>query len=78
MQKIPKELLISWDQTAIKIVSTSAQTMRKHGNKRVEIAAVDDKRQITALFTCTAAGKFLPIQLIYEGLTNRCMLSKKC
>ena len=72
MEEIPKELLINWDQTAMKIVPTSAWTMEKRGTKRVEIAAADDKRQITALFTCTAAGKFLPIQLIYEGSTNRC------
>ena len=45
----------------------------KRGTKRVEIAAIDDKRQITALFTCTAAGSFLPIQLlIYKGTTERC------
>ena len=72
MEEIPKELLINWDQKAIKMVPTSAWTMEKRGTKRVEIAAADNKRQITALFTCTAAGKFLPIQLIYEGSTNRC------
>ena len=41
------------------------------GTKRVEIAAVDDKRQITALFACTLSGKFLPMQLIYQGTTSK-------
>ena len=39
-------------------------TMEKRGAKRVKIAGVDDKRQITAVFAATAAGEFLPIQLI--------------
>ena len=50
-------------------------TMEKCGTKCVEIAAADDKRQITALFTCTATGQFLLIQLIYEGSTSRCLPS---
>ena len=37
--------------------------------KRVEIAGVDDKRQITAVFAAIAVGKFLPIQLIYRRRT---------
>ena len=41
--------------------------------KRVEIAAVDDKRQITAIFACTLSEKFLPIQLIYQGTTPKCL-----
>ena len=34
---------------------------------------MDDKRQITAIFACTLSGKFLPIQLIYQGTTPRCL-----
>ena len=44
----------------------------KKGGKRIEIAAVDDKRQITAIFTYTLSGKFLPIQLIYKGTASKC------
>jgi len=71
MEDIPKELLIDWDQTAMKIVPSSSWKMEKRGTKCVEIAAINDKRQITALFTCTAAGSFLPIQLVYEGTAKR-------
>jgi hypothetical protein len=43
--------------------------MEKKGAKRVEIAGVDDKRQITAVFIATAVGDFLPMQVIYQGKT---------
>jgi len=45
----------------------------KKGMKRMEKAAVDDKRQITAIFACTLPGKFLPMQLIYQGTTTKCL-----
>ena len=48
-----------------------------HGNpkgaKTVPIKGVDDKRQITAAFSISMTGSFLPIQLIYEGKTRRCL-----
>ena len=37
----------------------------------MEITAVDDKRQITAVFGGSLTGDFLPIQLIYQGTTKR-------
>ena len=69
MEDIPNDLVINWDQTSMKIVPSSSWTMEKCGTKHVEIAAADDKQQITALFTCTATGQFIPIQLIYERST---------
>ena len=41
--------------------------------QRLLIKGIDDKRQITATFTVSMTGKFLPIQLIYEGKTPRCL-----
>ena len=41
------------------------------GSKTVPIKGIDDKRQITATFTVTASGPFLPIHLIYGGKTER-------
>ena len=73
MEDIPTGLIINWDQTAMKIVPSSAWTMEKKGTKRVEIAASDDKRQITAIFACSLSGNFLPLQLIYQGTTPRCL-----
>ena len=73
MQEIPSAMIINWDQTAMKLVPSSSRTMEKRGTKRVEIAAIDDKRQITAVFGCSLSGDFLPIQLIYKGTTPRCL-----
>ena len=44
--------------------------MKKKGAKRVEIAGVDDKCQIMAVFAATAVGEFLPVQLIYQRKTS--------
>ena len=43
------------------------------GAKTVPIKGIDDKRQITATFTVSMTGKFLPIRLIYERKTPRCL-----
>ena len=68
--EIPPELVINWDQTGIHYVPVSSWTMVKVGSKRVEIAGIDDKRQITAVFGGSMAGDFLPPQVIYQGRTN--------
>ena len=72
MEDEPSSLIINWDHTAKKIIPSSQWTMKKKGMKRVEIAAVDEKQQITAIFTSTLAGKFLSMQLIYQGTTTKC------
>ena len=73
MESIPPELIINWDQTGIKYVPVSCWTLEKKGSKRVEIAGVDDKHQITALLAGTLAGQVLPAQLIYARETPVCM-----
>ena len=50
MEEIPDQLIINWDQTALKLAPSSNCTIEKRGTKRIEISAVDDKRQITAMF----------------------------
>ena len=72
-EDIPEQLILNWDQTAVKVIPSASWTMEKRGLKRVEISAKDDKRQITAVFACTMSGTFLPVQLIYEGKTPRCL-----
>ena len=71
MEDIPQEMILNWDQVGMKIVPSSAWIMEKSGTKRVEITAIDDKRQITAVFACSLAGSFLPIQ------RNYCKMSAK-
>ena len=50
--RIPAELVINWDQTGIHIVPVSQWTMHTEGAKRVEIAGIQDKRQITGKPVC--------------------------
>ena len=50
MEEIPSDLIINWDQTAIKYVPVLNWTMTNEGAQRVEVVAANDKRQITAVF----------------------------
>ena len=48
-------------------------TFEEKGTKRIEIAGLDDKRQITVLLSCSMKGKLLPTQVIYGGKTPACL-----
>ena len=58
MEDVPPELVINWDHTATKIVASGEWTMEKKGTKRVAIAALNDKRQITAVFGSSLSGSW--------------------
>ena len=73
MEEIPPALILNWDHTSLKYVPVSSWTMAKEGSKQMEISGIDDKRQITALFTVSLDGSFLPIQLIYCGKSHACL-----
>ena len=70
---IPLDLVLNLDQTPLSYVSPGKYTFCLKGSRTVPIKGVDDKRQITATFTVSATGAFLPIQLIYQGKTKRCL-----
>ena len=72
MESIPDSLIINWDQTGINYVPVSEWSMAKEGSKRVEVTGLNDKH-ITAVFTGTMSGDFLPVQLVYKGKTARCL-----
>ena len=75
LEDIPKDLVINWDQTAVKFGPFSNWTQEVKGTKQVEIAGTDNKRQITATLTVTASGEMLPAQIIYGGKTPSCLSS---
>ena len=68
---ILESLVMNLDQTPLKYVPVSHNTMAKKGVKSVSIAGSGDKRGITGTFVITLDGKFLPIQLIYGGKTKQ-------
>ena len=73
VEEIPPCLIINWDHTALKHVPVGSWTMAKEGSKKVPIAGVDDKRQITTVFGISLDGFFLPPQLIYQGKSPNCL-----
>ena len=77
MDKIPTDMIINWDQTSMNYVPVTSWTMESEGSKKVEIVAKDNKRQITAVLVGSLKGDFLPLQIIYEGKTSRCLPTVK-
>ena len=77
MKDIPQDLVVNWDHTGINYVPVSNWTMAAQGSKRIEVAGLGDKRQLTVVFSATLSGAFLPPQVIYAGKTQRCLPSTK-
>ena len=70
---IPSELIISLEQTPLFNVSPGKYTFNIKSAENGPVKGIDDKRQIAATFEVSAAGDFLPMQLIYTGNTKRCL-----
>lgn len=70
---IPESLIVNLDQTPLSYVSPGKYTFDLKGSKTVPVKGIDDKRQITATFAISLSGEFLPLQVIYEGKTKRCL-----
>ena len=49
MEDIPPNMIINWGHTGIHYVPVSNWMLAKEGPKRIEIAGVEDKRQLTVL-----------------------------
>ena len=67
--KIPCSLILNLDQTPLKFVPVSQETMAPRSSTAVKIEGINNKRMITGTFAITFSGKFLPIQVIYGGKT---------
>lgn len=72
MEEIPAELILYCDQTGLRLIPSATWTMAEQGVRRVDIAGAKDKRMITAVLCGTLIGDFLPVQVIYQGKTERC------
>ena len=72
MEEILDDVVLNWDQTAIKYVPLSNWTVDKEGSKRLEVVGIDNKCQITATFVASLSGHFLPVQLLCEGKPTKC------
>ena len=61
------------DQTPLSNVSLGKHTFGVKGVKTDAIKGINDKRQINATLAISKSGESLPIQVIYEGKTARCL-----
>ena len=66
---IPDAMILNLDQTPSKFVPSASTTLAARGEKSIPVAGSSDKRAITATFTISHDGNFLPMQLIYQGTT---------
>lgn len=70
--RVPPELVINGDETAVLLVNRAKVTRNTAGAKRVRILGMgEDKAQITATIFATEAGSILPYQMIFQGKTDR-------
>ena len=69
--KITKSMLINQDQTPSKYVPGCNKTLASKGIKSVSVAGSTDQRTITATFSITMDGRFLPMQIIYSDKTSK-------
>ena len=67
--QIPNCMILNLDQTPSKVVPSSNTTLPPPGTMSIPVTGSSDKRAITATFTISHDGDFLPTQLIYQGTT---------
>ena len=70
--KIPKELILNFDQTPLSYITVGNTTLEFSGAQSVPVRGKGKGKQITGTFSITAAVKFLPMQLIYAAKTQHC------
>ena len=69
--KIPESLVINSDQTLSKYVQVGRFTVVPRDAKKVGVAGIADKRNITLTLTVTMGGKALPLQATYKRKTKQ-------
>lgn len=72
MYSVHSSLVINLDQTGVHLVPASFWTYEQKGASSVPIVGAEDKRQITAVLASSLYGDVLPLQLIFQGTTDRC------
>ncbi len=72
MYSVHPSLVVNVDQTAVHLVPALRWTYEEKNAKAVAVTGEDDKRQITACLASSLYGDMLPLQLIFQGKTQRC------
>ena len=70
---VPEDLILDFDQTPLTSVCSLSHTLQQKGSTSLPLIGKGKNKQITGTFTVTMTGEVLPMQLIYEGKTPRCL-----
>ena len=76
--KTQEEMILNIGQTALRFTAPNKSTFTGKGVHSAPIANVDHKLQITATFCVNIVGDFLPVQLIYGGVSHKCHPNFQC
>jgi hypothetical protein len=71
MYDVHSSLVVNLDQTGVHLVPASFWTYNSAGSSSVAVVGAEDKRQITAVVASSLYGDMLPLQLIFQGRTER-------
>ena len=66
-------MIINFDQNHLPDVITGKSTLNEKGAKSVPLQGKGKKKQSTGTFAVSMTGDFLPMQLMYDGKTPRCL-----
>ena len=66
-------MIINFDQNHLPDVITGKSTLNEKGAKSVPLQGKGEKKQSTGTFAVSMTGDFLPMQLMYDGKTPRCL-----
>ena len=69
--QIHPSMVVNMDQTGVHLVSASSWTYEMVGSNDGAVVGAEDKRQITACVAASLRGDLLPLQLIFQGKTER-------
>lgn len=61
------------DQTGVHLIPAASWTYETRGSSSVAMIGAEDKRAITACLASSLHGDLLPLQLIFQGKTDRCL-----
>ena len=70
--QIPDYLIINFEQIPLLYLCSPRHTLHFKGVKSVPLVEKGKSKQVTGTFSYTKSGILLPMQLIYQGKTNRC------
>ncbi|KAL3701234.1 hypothetical protein R1sor_019256 [Riccia sorocarpa] len=69
---IPEDLVINTDETGLQLFpACQDRTFAVQGSQNVTITGAGDKRHVTVLVSSSARGFVLPMQVIFEGKSDR-------